>query len=66
LYLSSNTPWALSFLAFARLSSSHFIGRACFIFSFTKSSTFFISSLVSFLLKLKSNLNLSGVMLLPF
>ena len=64
-YLSSKTPWAPCCFASFVESSCNVIGIASLIFLLTVVSICFISSSVSFLSKLKSNLSLSGVMLLP-
>ena len=64
-YLSSKAPCAPNSFASSGVTSCISIERVSFIFSLTKSSIAFFSSSVNFLSKLKSNLNLSGVMLEP-
>ena len=61
----SKTPWAPCCFACLSVISSSSTWIASLIFLFTRSSIAWISSGVSFLSKLKSNLNLSGVMFEP-
>ena len=64
-YFAPNSPWAPSFNACFSGSSSLTTFMASFIFLFTNASTFCFSSSVSFLSKLKSNLNRSEFMFEP-